>query len=204
MAESPSIASVLRTRICLMQGSAEDTILHEGMIATEFGVSRTPIRQVLQKLAYERLVETRSGVGTIVSPLYPEHRARDLLVLKALFRSAADCAGEAGPEDSLADALADRLETAAQATEWTGSDAQGYLDMRSELLEIASDAAPDAILGDAMRAAHWRHIRWRMADHAWKDEGAAARLTALFRRAAASARSDGLAGFYGCLSDAEL
>ena len=76
------IADIVRERICQCSGD-EDQILHEGLLAVEFGVSRTPIRQVLQKLAYEHLVETRSGVGTIVSPLDPDARAGQTAALRA-------------------------------------------------------------------------------------------------------------------------
>ncbi|WP_245449908.1 GntR family transcriptional regulator [Rhizobium leguminosarum] len=39
----------------------------ETELAAEFNVSRTPIRQALQRLDYDGLVETRNGVGTTVT-----------------------------------------------------------------------------------------------------------------------------------------
>ena len=42
-------------------------LLVETELASEFNVSRTPIRQALQRLDYEGLVETRNGVGTTVT-----------------------------------------------------------------------------------------------------------------------------------------
>lgn len=42
-------------------------LLVETELAMEFNVSRTPIRQALQRLDYEGLVETRNGVGTTVT-----------------------------------------------------------------------------------------------------------------------------------------
>ncbi|MCP4315852.1 MAG: GntR family transcriptional regulator [Hyphomicrobiales bacterium] len=39
------------------------------LLSDEFGVSRTPVRNVLQRLDTEGLVRTRHGVGTIVAPL---------------------------------------------------------------------------------------------------------------------------------------
>jgi DNA-binding GntR family transcriptional regulator len=198
--DSSTIAAQLRTRICLMQSSGTDITLHEGNIAREFGVSRTPIRQVLQKLAYERLVETRSGVGTIVSPLHPVDRERDLVVLNSLFRAAATCCGDTQSGAGLLERLAAAQAVAAMAD----PDAQGYLSIRTELLEIASDVAPDTILGDAIRAAHWRHIRWRMADHAWSKDGALAALVGVLRAASDNVGSGGLGAFYTGLADAEL
>jgi len=60
------IYKAIRERICVLE-YAPGTLLNEGMLADEFGVSRTPIRNVLQRLNYEGLLETRNGVGTIVS-----------------------------------------------------------------------------------------------------------------------------------------
>lgn len=48
------------------------TVLREIELAEEFRVSRTPIRQALHQLAAVGLVETRNGVGTIVTAGDPE------------------------------------------------------------------------------------------------------------------------------------
>ena len=58
----------LRDRICLLE-YAPGSLLRESDLAAEFGVSRTPIREVLQRLAHEDLVESKNGVGTIVTAL---------------------------------------------------------------------------------------------------------------------------------------
>lgn len=58
----------LRDRICLLE-YLPGSLLREGDLAAEFGVSRTPIREVLQRLALEDLVESKNGVGTIVTAL---------------------------------------------------------------------------------------------------------------------------------------
>jgi DNA-binding GntR family transcriptional regulator len=44
-------------------------VLREADLAAEFKVSRTPIRTVLQRLAFGGLIESRDGVGTIVTTL---------------------------------------------------------------------------------------------------------------------------------------
>lgn len=62
----PDIYDVMRRRICLLI-YAPGTILKESELAREFGVSRTPIREVLHQLKFEGLVETRNGVGTFVT-----------------------------------------------------------------------------------------------------------------------------------------
>ncbi|WP_246777080.1 GntR family transcriptional regulator [Microvirga sp. VF16] len=55
--------------------------MSESALAEEFGVSRTPIRQVLQQLALFGLVESRNGVGTVVTEVNYE-RAMDLLAIR--------------------------------------------------------------------------------------------------------------------------
>lgn len=56
----------LRERICLLD-YPPGTALSEGTLAEEFGVSRTPIRRVLQRLEFEGLVSISRGSGTIVT-----------------------------------------------------------------------------------------------------------------------------------------
>ncbi len=58
----------LRERICLLDIEPGARLTEEGL-ATEFGVSRTPIRQVLDRLEFERLIEHQRGSGARVAVL---------------------------------------------------------------------------------------------------------------------------------------
>lgn len=58
----------LRDRIALLRYDPGE-MLGEVALAEEFGVSRTPIRQALQRLEYEGLVVTRRGIGTMVATI---------------------------------------------------------------------------------------------------------------------------------------
>ncbi len=60
-----SIYGELRRRICTVHYPF-GTILRELELAGEFGVSRTPVREALQRLQVDGLVETRHGVGSRV------------------------------------------------------------------------------------------------------------------------------------------
>ena len=60
------IYSTLRDRICMLE-YAPGMRLAEEELATEFAVSRTPIRRVLSRLEAEGLVLSHHGVGTIVT-----------------------------------------------------------------------------------------------------------------------------------------
>ena len=62
------IHAEVRKRICLLD-FPPGTVLSEVALAEEFGVSRTPIRRVLQKLEFEGLVQIKNGVGTIVTDI---------------------------------------------------------------------------------------------------------------------------------------
>lgn len=84
MTRVDAIYETLRDRICLGQYNRGD-IFHEANLGQEFKVSRTPIRQVLQRLAFEKLAVVRTGVGTVVEgssdemvPKYLEMHARIL------------------------------------------------------------------------------------------------------------------------------
>ena len=80
----------LRFRICTTHPDTP-MMLHEGKLAQEFGVSRTPIRQVLQRLSFEHLLETRSGVGTVVSTLDPAQRDLHFSMLSDMLRLCTRC-----------------------------------------------------------------------------------------------------------------
>ena len=62
------IYKAVRERISLLQ-YPPGTALSEMEIAEEFGVSRTPVRRVLQRLDFEGLVSIKNGVGTIVTDI---------------------------------------------------------------------------------------------------------------------------------------
>ncbi len=63
---SDEIFQILRDRICLLEYQPGEKI-RETDLAKEFGISRTPIRAVIQKLSHWGMVESRDGVGTIVT-----------------------------------------------------------------------------------------------------------------------------------------
>lgn len=57
---------IVRDRICLLE-YAPGAAISEAELAREFGLSRTPIRRVVQMLEAEGLVETKPNVGSIVT-----------------------------------------------------------------------------------------------------------------------------------------
>ncbi len=75
-----AIYDQLRARIVLLQ-YPPGARLDVDALAQEFGVSRTPIRSVLQQLEREGLAITRHGVGTAVTKLDFEH-VREAILLR--------------------------------------------------------------------------------------------------------------------------
>lgn len=82
----------LRERICLLLYPPGE-LLGEQALAEEFGVSRTPIRKVLSRLEVEGLVESRHGVGTVVTVIDPV----ELEQVYALRMRLAELLGELSP-----------------------------------------------------------------------------------------------------------
>lgn len=74
------IHAELRERIILLD-LPPGTRLREEQLAEQFGVSRTPIRQVLDRLEFEGLVEQGDGRGARVSTLDPKE-LRDIWAMR--------------------------------------------------------------------------------------------------------------------------
>lgn len=79
----------LRERICLLDLTPGARLTEEAL-AREFGVSRTPIRQVLDRLEFERLVDQHHGSGARVASL----DSRELRDVWAVRLRVADLVGE--------------------------------------------------------------------------------------------------------------
>ena len=151
-----SIVHALRLRICTADPGVEH-LLHETKLAAEFGVSRTPIRHALQRLSYEHLVQTRSGVGTVVAPLDPADEARDFDVLHGVLRLAADSTRRA-----VATQIQVSLRGLAMSLDAVSPDAftfEQHFDLRAALIPMLSALIDCPILAEAHAAAHWRFLR---------------------------------------------
>ncbi len=154
------IKSDLRRRVILHSG-AEDLVFYEGKLAEEFGVSRTPIRQVLQALASESLVEVRSGVGTIAPPLLPERHVQDLTAFSAILTACSAC-----PQQSGFSTVAIELATLRMHLEAAGNLAPDdlFFDAANRFVDSLGALVDDKILKDTLVACFWRYIRRRVVE----------------------------------------
>ena len=69
--DAEAIKQILLRRICHLQYKAGDQ-LKEAELAREFGVSRTPVRDAINRISHYGLIASRNGVGTIVVGLSAE------------------------------------------------------------------------------------------------------------------------------------
>ncbi len=149
-----AVFRILRDRICLLD-YPPGTLLREAELAAEFGVSRTPIRAVLQRLAQVGLIESRDGVGTIVTDLtFEEIRDTYRMRLKI-----AELIGQMDPrpftpeQGRAADALRQR---AAALTE--SFDIAAYWRINHDLHFLISD-----VIGNAALRQIWDHLYFQAA-----------------------------------------
>lgn len=170
------VTHALRERICLAPAGPE-LVLHEEALAKEFGVSRTPIRQCLQRLAYEKLVETRSGVGTIAVALNEADREVHFLTHRGLVRAVLGCE----PLDLSAKERAEIKSIALEADDLPSRSAPQFYDMRARLTQTFCNVIPDPLLLDAYLASSWRILRWQIRDFAEDPVGADRQFNTLIR-----------------------
>jgi DNA-binding GntR family transcriptional regulator len=148
----------LRLRICLTPPT-KTYVLHENDLAKEFGHSRTPVRQALQRLAREHLVEIKPGVGTRVVQLQPSNREESFLVFKDFAQVAArHCDGMSLSSDSFLE-LSSVHGILNMHTERT---LDLYAKLSSRVTRAISSVINDDIVWDAVVAAYWRVLRWRL------------------------------------------
>lgn len=153
------IAAAIRNRICLHPGE-EQQLLLEGTIAAEFGVSRTPVRQALQRLAYEGLIEICTGVGSVVTPMEPAQRHMHFAVHGRLLGLVACLPDVQAPRDikTLLGMIA------MQYLSDRPMEAQTVYAAFTELNALLSRMIPDPVIADAHMVSGWRIVRWYLSD----------------------------------------
>ncbi|MCP3689035.1 MAG: GntR family transcriptional regulator [Gammaproteobacteria bacterium] len=160
----------IRERICLLDYQP-GTLLNEGLLAEEFAVSRTPVRNVLLRLNYEGLVETRNGVGTIVTDL-DFKMFKDIYELRMRLAEMAGDLSPLEPSSKVVEALDDlrfRTERLGEAS----LDQRGYANICNELHELLLDQIGNHALRETTDLLYYRAARiWLTFLHKldWADE----------------------------------
>lgn len=99
------IFETLRMRVCMLDYAPESR-LNERELAAEFGVSRTPMRAVLQRLERDGLIESRHGQGTAVTSIDLK-RMQDVYVVRMRLMDALSDSARLPIPDGLEARLAD-------------------------------------------------------------------------------------------------
>lgn len=146
----------LRDRICLLT-YPPGTVLSEGALAKELGISRTPIRRVFHRLEFMGLVTIKNGVGTIVTDI-------DLKTFKQIYdlrKRLAELMGELSPVEitpdyiTKIDVLVDRTRNLADKT--------GAFDelalIANDLQQLLSDLTGNAPLCEITELMYYRVAR---------------------------------------------
>jgi DNA-binding GntR family transcriptional regulator len=113
----------------------------EGEIAAELGISRTPVREALIRLANEGLVEVIPRHGMRVLPVSPSDMAEIYVVLAALESAAADLLARRRPSDAELKPLVEATRDMSRALKADELDAWAAADERFHqgLVELAGN-----------------------------------------------------------------
>nr|WP_319386972.1 GntR family transcriptional regulator [uncultured Roseibium sp.] len=106
------IFETLRMRVCMLD-YAPEARLNERELAAEFGVSRTPMRAVLQRLERDGLIESRHGQGTAVTSIDLK-RMQDVYVVRMRLMDALSDSTRLPIPDGLEATLADLVAACAE------------------------------------------------------------------------------------------
>jgi DNA-binding GntR family transcriptional regulator len=89
-------------RLGILQGRLPvGSVVGEGVVAAELGISKTPVRQALQMLSREGLLEVGKRRQLIVRGFTPEHRAEVMRIREALESIAVETACERMSDDDI-------------------------------------------------------------------------------------------------------
>jgi DNA-binding GntR family transcriptional regulator len=150
MDSAQSVYAALRARLAEGKHAPGDR-LTEVELASELGVSRTPVREALRRLQADGLV-SRAGRGVVVSGLTEKERV-DLFRVRAVLEAlAASSAAERQRDGALAPNVLRRLYESASAIETAvaGGDprvvAQRNFEFHRQIVEAADNAALEEFL----------------------------------------------------------
>jgi DNA-binding GntR family transcriptional regulator len=153
-----AILNIIRQRICLAPTNGT-FVLKETDLAAEFGLSRTPIRQVLQHLAHSNFVETQPGIGTVAVQLNEADRATHVKVYASIALAAATCAqGRTLPTDAAVNLIS--VANWAKMSKTLGENE--FVHLMAQVIDHMLTIIDDPMLSNAYQDAHWRMLRWRV------------------------------------------
>lgn len=149
-----SIQDEVIRRICFLD-YPPGSQLKEAELAREFGVSRTPVRDAISRIKHLGLVETRNGVGTVVTAL-PREQIEHVYEMRLQL---ATLIGTMSPQPITEHDLArvEELLNAAIALEHE-FDARRYVELNDRLQILIAD-----LIGNTLLRSFWRQAYFQAA-----------------------------------------
>lgn len=160
------VLKAIRTKICLSD-PREALWLKETALADEFGVSRTPIRHILQVLTNAQLLETQSG-HTQTTVL----KVEDLPKHFETYGSICDVAISVAKEERVPRKTILALMSVHNSLLIDDDRSpEAFIDIYDRIIDALAYMITDPIVCFAHQAAFWRLIRWRVQEVAAGIEG---------------------------------
>lgn len=138
----------------LSDPAVSGTFINEQVVATEVGISRTPVREALLMLAAEDLVQLVPHRGAFVAPL-PGREIAELMQARGVIESWAAttslAAGEA-PVEAMASVLEQQRAIVAQG------DAKAFIELDSQFHALLVAAGGNSVLGRLYENLRSKHV----------------------------------------------
>ncbi len=150
--KSTIVFETLRDQILVNKLHPGD-MLGEVVLAREFGVSRTPVRQALQRLAALGLVEIRDGAGTFVTPIDRETQRHAYQIRIALEKLALETCMKHIEEQELDDfqkRFSSFLESLERGDENPAFDKMAFTEW--EIHDLIVDRSENPLIGPAVES----------------------------------------------------
>lgn len=138
----------------LSDPAVSGTFINEQVVATEVGISRTPVREALLMLAAEDLVQLVPHRGAFVAPL-PGREIAELMqargVIECWAATTSLAAGEA-PVEAMTSVLEQQRAIVAQG------DAKAFIELDSQFHALLVEAGGNSVLGRLYENLRSKHV----------------------------------------------
>ncbi|TCC33574.1 GntR family transcriptional regulator [Kribbella sindirgiensis] len=137
----------------LSDPAVSGTFINEQVVATEVGISRTPVREALLMLAAEDLVQLVPHRGAFVAPL-PGREIAELMQARGVIEcwaASTSLAADAAPVEAMNDVLEQQRAIVEQG------DAKAFIELDSKFHALLVEAGGNSVLGrlyDNLRSKH--------------------------------------------------
>ncbi|TCC05656.1 GntR family transcriptional regulator [Kribbella soli] len=138
----------------LSDPAVSGTFINEQVVATEVGISRTPVREALLMLAAEDLVQLVPHRGAFVAPL-PGREIAELMQARGVIEcwaASTSLAADAAPVEAMTSVLEQQRAIVAQG------DAKAFIELDSQFHALLVAAGGNSVLGRLYENLRSKHV----------------------------------------------